>query len=435
MKSKIPVPRTISRRHFLKASSTLSLAGPFTVHFTFPQKIYPANSETLRVGLIGCGGRGTGAALQALNADNNVILTAMADAFEDRLHSSLETLKTQQPERVQVEPDHCFYGFDAFQKVINSGVDVVLLATPPGFRPLHLKAAIDANKHVFCEKPVAVDAPGIRSVLATVEEARKKKLSLVSGFCWHYSYPERETFQQLHEGAIGELVTVYSTYNAGPVWNRPRLPNWSDMDWQMRNWYYFTWLSGDHIVEQAVHSIDKMCWAMKGEMPTNAIALGGRQVRTSPDFGQIYDHFSVTYEYASGVRGFHHCRQQEGCANQIADFYLGTKGACEIDAIRGIHLIHGERNWKYQGPLNNMYQTEHDELFASIRKGEPINDGIWMAQSTMMAILGREAAYTGQKITWEQIMNSQQDLSPPKYEWDVSLPIPEVAMPGITKFF
>ena len=434
MKSQILGPRSISRRHFLKASSMVSFAGVLTTSFNFPEKIYPANSETLRVGLIGCGGRGTGAALQALNADKNVVLTAMADAFEDRLRRSLETLKTQQPERVQVEPDRCFYGFGAYQKVINSGVDVVLLATPPGFRPLHLKAAIDANKHVFCEKPVAVDAPGVRSVLATTEEARKNKLSLVSGFCWHYSYPERTTFQQVHDGAIGELVTVYSTYNTGPIWNRPRQPGWSDMEWQMRNWYYFTWLSGDHIVEQAVHSIDKMCWAMKGEMPLSAVALGGRQVRNSPDFGHIYDHFSVTYEYASGARGFHHCRQQEGCANQTEDFYQGTKGTCEIDGGRRVHLIQGGSNWKYQGPYNNMYQTEQDELFASIRKGEPINDGVWMAHSTMMAILGRTAAYTGQTITWEQIMNSQQDLSPPQYDWAVSLPLPEVAMPGITKF-
>ncbi|MFN8006209.1 MAG: Gfo/Idh/MocA family oxidoreductase [Terriglobia bacterium] len=424
----------VSRRDFLKNASWAGLGGSLTAHFAFPTALLSANSDTLRIGLIGCGSRGTGAALQALRADPNVILTAMGDAFEDRLLSSLETLKKQDAPRLQVTPDHCFVGFDAYQKVINSGVDVVLLATPPGFRPQHLKAAVEANKHVFCEKPVAVDATGVRSVLATVELARQKKLSLVSGLCWHYCYPERATFQRLQDGAIGELVTVYSTYNAGPIWNRVRQPEWTEMEWQMRNWYYFTWLSGDHIVEQAVHSIDKMCWAMKGEMPTRAVALGGRQVRNTPAFGHIYDHFSVTYEYANGARGFHHCRQQEGCANQIADFYQGSKGSCEIDAVRRIHMIQGTNPWKYEGPDNNMYQTEHDELFASIRKGEPINNGVWMANSTLMAILGREAAYTGQSISWDQIMNSQQDLSPPTYAWDAVLPIPQVAMPGVTLF-
>ena len=245
----------------------------------------------------------------------------------------------------------------------------MLLAAPPGFRPAHLKACVEAGKHVFCEKPVAVDGPGVRSVLQTVEEARKKNLALVSGLCWRYSTAERATFQQIHDGAIGKIVSLASTYLTGPIWNFVRQPGWSDMEYQMRNWYYYAWLSGDHIVEQAVHSIDKMAWAMNGEMPVKASAVGGRQVRNTPEFGHIYDHFSVTYDYANGVKGFHSCRQQQGCANETKDYIVGSKGNCEIEGSRRVHVIHGENEWKYSGTYNNMYQAEHDELFASIRKG------------------------------------------------------------------
>jgi myo-inositol 2-dehydrogenase/D-chiro-inositol 1-dehydrogenase len=424
------VRSSLSRRRFLRTTATAG--GAVAAYLSFPRKQFALNSETLKIGLVGCGGRGTGAAVQALAADQNTVLTAMADAFEDRLKSSLDVLKSQSGERVQVDPGHCFVGFDACEKLIHSDVDVVLLAAPPGFRPAHLKACVEAGKHIFCEKPVAVDAPGVRSVLATVEEARKKKLALVSGLCWRYSTAERETFKQIHDGAVGKITTVYSTYNTSPLWNRPRQPEWNDMEYQMRNWYYFAWLSGDHIVEQAIHSIDKMCWVMNGELPTKAIALGGRQARLGPDWGHIYDHFSVTYDYASGAKGFHHCRQQQGCANETKDYILGTKGSCEIEGSRRLHIIRGEKEWKYEGQYNNMYQAEHDELFASIRKGEPINDGVWMTHSTMMAILGRMAAYTGQSITWEQAIHSQENLAPLKLEWGPT-PFADVAIPGQTK--
>ncbi len=421
-----------SRRRFLTQSA--AAGGIAAAYLSFPKKSFAFNGETLKIGLVGCGGRGTGAAAQAIAADKNVVLTAMADAFEDRLKSSLETLKGQGGERIHVDPEHCFVGFNAYQKVIDSGVDVVLLATPPGFRPQHLKACLDAGKHVFCEKPVAVDAPGVRSVLAMAEEFKKKKLALVSGLCWRYSAAERATFQQIHDGAIGKLVAIHSTYLTGPIWNKPRQPEWSDMEYQMRNWYYYSWLSGDHIVEQAVHSIDKMAWAMNGELPIKAVSVGGRQQRTGPEFGHIFDHFSVTYDYASGAKGFHQCRQQQGCANETKDYIFGTKGSCEIEGSRRIHAIRGETEWHYSGTHNNMYQNEHDELFASIRRGEPINDGIWMSNSTMMAILGRMTAYTGQSIAWEQAMNSKEDLMPPKMEWKVTLGEPAVAVPGMTRF-
>jgi predicted dehydrogenase len=426
-------PLGASRRQFLKHSAAAAAAGALASQLVVPSAVHAASSETLKIGLIGCGGRGTGAASQALSADKNVKLVAMGDAFSDRLQSSLDGLKKQYPDKVAVTPDKCFVGFDAYQKVIDSDVDVVLLTSPPSFRPVHLKAAVAAGKHIFCEKPVAVDAPGVRSVLETAKLAKEKNLSLVSGLCWRYHYAHRETFKRIHDGALGPITSVYSTYNTGGLWNHGRKPEWSDMEWQLRNWLYFTWLSGDHIVEQAVHSIDKMAWARKDEMPVKAIGHGGRQVRTDPAYGHIYDHFAIVYEWADATRGFLYCRQQDGCASGVHDFITGTKGVCDITSGNS-YEIKGEAKWKYTGESNNMYQTEHDELFASIRAGKPINDGVRMSTSTMMAILGRMAAYTGQVITWDQAMNSKEDLTPAKYEWG-PMPMPPVALPGKTKFF
>ena len=314
--------------------------------------------------------------------------------------------------------------------MIDSVVDVVLLASPPGFRPTHIKAAIAAGKHVFAEKPMAVDAPGVRAVLAAAEEAKKKNLSLVSGFCWRSHFPKRETFEQVHHGAVGDLLTIYSTYNTGPV--KPdtvRKADWTDMETQIRNWYQCTWLSGDHIVEQAVHSLDMMSWAMRDVAPVRVSGNGGRQARTS-SLGNIYDHFAILYEYENGARGFHFCRQITGCANDYAVTITGSKGRCLIDCSRGQHRITGETSWSYKGESNEMYQTEHDEFFAGIRAGKPLNHGDWMARSTMLAIAGRMAAYTGQAITWEQAMNSQESLVPDKLSWDAPIEFSPVAVPG-----
>jgi myo-inositol 2-dehydrogenase / D-chiro-inositol 1-dehydrogenase len=425
--------RLLNRRSFLERSAAAAAAGAFAVNLSFPRKTFAANSETLRVGLVGCGGRGTGAAAQALAADSNVTLTALGDVFQDRLQNSLKVLHKQAGERVEVTPDNCFIGLDAYKHVIASGVDVVLLATPPGFRPQHLKAAIEAGKHVFCEKPMAVDAPGVRTLLQCAEQARQKKLALVSGFCWRYNYGEREAMRQVHNGAIGDLTAVQTVYNTGSLWSRARQPGWSDLEWQLRNWLYFTWLSGDHIVEQAVHSIDKMAWAMQDVPPVRATAIGGRQVRTDPLYGHIYDHFGVTYEYASGARGFHFCRQQANCSNDNSDTIMGTKGTLRIVAFGPLE-IRGEKNWRFRGERPDMYQVEHNELFASIRQGNPVNDGVWMAHSTMTAILGRMAAYTGRTITWEEALNSEEDLVPENLDWTQPLPVPPVAMPGATPF-
>lgn len=416
-----------SRREFLRHGSAAVTAGTFLGSLSLARSAHAAGSDVLKVGLIGCGGRGTGAAAQAIAADPQARLTALGDAFADRLKSSLENLRKENPEKVQVEEDHCFVGFDAYQKVIDSGVDVVVLATPPHFRPAHLKAAVMAGKHVFCEKPVAVDGPGVRSVLETCELAKQKNLSVVSGLCWRYDNGVRETMQRVLDGAIGEIVAIQENYLAGSLWMHPRKPEWSDMEWQLRNWLYFTWLSGDHNVEQHVHSLDKAAWAMHEEPPLKCFGLGGRQVRTAAEYGHIFDHHAVVYEYANGMKVFAYTRQQDGCKSDVEDYFIGTKGKAQV--LR--HAITGENAWRFTGKKNNMYQTEHDELFASIRSGNPINNGLYMARSTLLAIMGRMATYTGKEVTWEQALNSEERLGPEKYEWG-GMSVPDVAQPGRT---
>jgi myo-inositol 2-dehydrogenase / D-chiro-inositol 1-dehydrogenase len=432
-----------SRRQFLKRSGAVALTTILGGQLVSTSRVFAANSDTLRVGLIGCGGRGTGAANNALRADSNTVLVAMADVFGDRLNNSLQSLQKEHGDRVKVDPEHRFTGFDGYQKLIDSGVDVVLLATPPGFRPYHLQAAVAAGKHVFCEKPMAVDAPGVRTVLAVAEEAKRKKLALVSGFCWRYNAGERAIMQRIHDGAIGQPLSLQNTYNTGPIWVNPRRPEWNDMTYQLRNWYYFGWLSGDHITEQAVHSLDKMAWAMRDVPPARCVAHGGRQVRTGEEFGHIYDHFSVVYEYDDGARGYHFCRQQAGCANDNSDYFIGSKGIARINAF-GPLTITGESSWRFRGDRPDMYQVELDEMIASIRDGKPINDGVWMAHSTLLAIMGRMAAYTGQVVTWDQALQSKEDLvkfaldqethqGNPRFAWDLQLRTPPVAMPGRTQ--
>jgi predicted dehydrogenase len=421
-KSSSPGP---SRRRFLKTSAAAAaLAGTAYVH--------AGGNDTLRVGLIGCGGRGTGAATQALNADRNVRLTAMGDMFRDKLDASLASLRRDQAiaGKIDVPAERQFVGFDAYNGVLQSGVDVVLLCTPPGFRPLHMRAAVRARKHIFAEKPIAVDGPGVRSVLASCEEARRHRLSVVSGLCYRYSPAKRETIRRVHDGAVGDIIAIQTTYNTGTLWHFPRQPGWSDMEWQLRNWLYFTWLSGDHIVEQFVHSLDKAAWAMRDQYPARAYGTGGRQVRTQPDFGHIYDHHTVVYEYGNGVKVFAMTRQQARTRNDVTDYVMGTQGVAELMA----HRITGRNAWAYpraQSRGEDMYQQEHNELFASIRSGNPINNGDYMCKSSLMGILGRMAAYTGQVVTWEQALNSREDLTPARMEFG-ELAVAPVAQPGIT---
>lgn len=427
-------PAQPSRRDFLKNSTIAVTAGSLAANLSLPTGAFAGEANELKVGLIGCGGRGTGAAKQALNADKNVKLVAMADAFPDRLEKSLATLRGQEKiaNKISVADDMKFVGFDAYKQMLATDVDVVLLTTPPHFRPAHLKAAVAAGKHIFCEKPVAVDAPGVRSVIDTCEAAKQKNLSVVSGLCWRYHNGMRATFDNVLSGGIGDIATIQCTYNTSGLWNHKRESGWSDMEWQLRNWLYFTWLSGDHIVEQHIHSLDKMAWVMGDEPPVKVTGVGGRTVRDEPEYGHIYDNFSTVYEYANGVKGFCTTRQQNGCDNNVTDHIMGTKGVCDVFKHKTRDHA-GKPLWRFEGKRNNMYQAEHDEFFASIRGGEPINNGEYMTRSTLIAIMGRMSAYTGKTITWEQAMNSKENLSPEKYDW-ISMDVPPVAMPGVTQF-
>lgn len=427
-----PLSKT-NRRIFLKSTGAAALGGATAYSLGFPSSALGRSNDTLKVGLIGCGGRGTGAASQALNADPNVALTALGDAFRDRLDESYNNLLKINPEKVKVAEEHKFVGFDAYQKVINSGVDVVILATPPGFRPDHLAAAVAANKHVFCEKPVAVDAPGIRKVLEAAKMAKEKNLSLVSGFTYRFDEPRRALFGKVLDGEIGEIKAISSTRHGGTLWYKPRQPEWTDMEYRLRNWYYYNWLSGDFIVEMIVHSMDMMAWAMGDQVPLQATGSGGRQARTEEKWGNIYDHFAVEYEYDNEVRAFNLCRQQSNSSTRNTVEVFGTEGNAYVGSDN--YRITGKNAWQYRGEKNNPYQTQHDELFASIRKSEPINHGDFMANSTMMAILGRMVAYSGQTITWEEAMNSDHVLGPEssEYHWDLNWSGPEAAIPGVTK--
>ncbi len=424
-----------TRRDFLKTSALVG--GVLAAPAILPSSLLAAGKTgTIKIGLVGCGGRGSGAASQALNADPDVELIAMGDAFEDQLQKSLQSLQKSHGEKVKVTPERSFVGLDAYQKVIDSGVDVVLLATPPGFRPTHLKAAIDAGKHVFCEKPMATDAPGLRSVMESVKVARDKKVSLVAGFCWRRDTARREFYKRIHGGAIGDIRAIYATYYTGPVKPMPaasdRGADVGDLEWQLRNWYNFVWLSGDGYVEQCCHSVDKVAWGLKDQAPLKAVAVGGRQIPNNQ--GTIYDHMFMVYEFPDDVRAFVGQRQTSGCYSENSDYLMGSEGVAKIPGYQSPY-IKGKTNWRYHETeaKKDMYQVEHNELFASIRSGEPINDGEWMAQSTLMGIMGRMAAYSGQEITWEQAMNSTDKLVPDNLDWKMKLEIPSMATPGLTK--
>ena len=365
------------------------------------------------------------------------MLTAVADVDQERIDNCLAAVgeRHESPRKVQVPKRRQFLGLDAYQGVVDSGVDVVLLATPPGFRPQHLKACIDAGKHVFCEKPVAVDAPGARTVYKAVKSASEKRLSLVSGLCWRYNAKIVAAMEQVHAGAIGDVAAYYATFYTSPV--KPMPPRFerplgmSDVEWQIRNWYNFVWLCGDGLVEQAVHSADKIAWAMQDRPPESCVAVGGRQIPAHD--GNIFDHFEINYQYPEGVRAFLGCRQITGCHRENADYILGTKGKLTIG--RGLMpRIQGENPWVYRGPENNMYQEEHDVLFRAVRRDEPVNDGVRMTDSTMLALMGRMAAYTGQELTWSQVMQSKEKRFPDNLRWDMPLDVPPLARPGQTEF-
>ena len=424
-----------TRRTFLQQSSAAVAGAGLAATLPFPNVSRgAASSDRLRIGLIGCGGRGTGAAAQALTADSNCEVWAMGDVFKEPIAKSHETLKAQfkeTPNRVNVAAERLFVGLDACQKVLASGVDMVLLATPGGFRPMLLRAAVEAGKHIFCEKPMAVDPTGVRSVMESVKIAKQKNLALRAGFNMRFDPAYREAMRRVHDGAIGDIVAIYSTRMSNRLsrFSGERKPDWGDLEWQLRNWHHFLWLSGDLIMEVSVHSVDKIAWAMRDEPPVKCAASGARHQQT---LGDIWDQFDITYEYASGVIAILKTRYQDGCFNEHKDVIMGTKGRCQIGS--GTAQITGAMNWRYAGPKAVSHQIEHDELFAEFRAGKIPNDGDRMAKSTLMGIMGRMSAYTGKEVTWDMALNSKLDTMPKNLAWDMKLPVPPAAVPGTTKF-
>ncbi len=392
-----------SRRTFLKATAATSAVASSTF---LARTAHAAGSDLLKVGLIGCGGRGSGAAENALKADPGARLYAMADMFEERLKLAQSNLKRNATikERYDVIDENSHVGWDGYKKVIDS-CDVVLLCSPPHFRPMHLEYAVEAGKHIFCEKPIATDMKGVRKVLELSKQAEAKGLCLVSGLCWRYDRGVKATISKIQEGAIGDIVSIQENYLTGLLWRRNRKEDWTDMHDQLANWLYYRWLSGDHISEQFIHSLDKSVWLHNDQPPVKCYGMGGRQVRTAPEFGDIYDHFYVVYEWADGTRTYAATRQMDGCFNETEDFIYGTKGTARVLANE-VKDSKGEVIWKYEGPKPSMYDLEHVALFNAIREGKPINNGTYMCYSTMMALMGREACYSGQMVTWDQCMKS-----------------------------
>ena len=429
-----------SRRRFLGTSAVLAgtaMAGSLPLH----RSAHAAGSDVIKIGLVGCGGRGSGAVASAIEVNPAARLTAMADAFADRAMKARDTLKKRLRDRADVDDDHLFSGFDAYRRLLDSGVDMAILAEPPHFRPSHLEACVEAGVHVFAEKPMAVDAPGVRRVLAAGEQARQKNVSFVSGFETRDSTSAREAIKRLHDGAIGEIMAIQGTYNVGPLWHRGREPDWTEMEFQMRNWYYFTWLSGDHIVEQHVHFYDVVQWIMEEQPPRHAWGYGGRQSRTESKYGDIFDHHAVNYEYPGGQRVYGFTRQQRGCFNEVSYLVLGTKGRLTHQGrVWRISDLAGQNQLSIPKDGSHAEQNTFREMFAGIQSGQPRNDSLTMAGSSMLAILGRMATHSGQLITWDDAFASKRVLAPERYTWDADPPVlPDedgkypVPIPGVTE--
>ena len=431
----------LTRRDFLRRTSTAIVGASVLGSLPVERSAFAAGSDTLKIVLVGCGGRGSGAASQALSTDGPVKLVAMADVFRDNLDNSLRNLSEQHKDKVDVPPDRQFVGFEAYKQAIPLG-DVVVLATPPGFRPMQFEEAVKQGKHIFTEKPVASDAPGVRRFLAAAEVSKQKNLKIVVGLQRHYDDGYRETIQRLHDGTIGDIVAMRAYWNGETPWVKPRAEleqkygrKLTEMEYQMRNWYYFTWICGDHIVEQHIHNLDVINWVKKG-YPVRAEGMGGCEVRKGPDYGEIFDHHAVEFEYEDGSRCFSYCRHIHGCWNSVSEHVVGTKGTCDV----GAYVVRGPNQWRFkkQGG-RDAYQAEHDALFAAIRNDKPINDAENGAKSTMTAILGRMSTYSGKMIEWKDALNSNINLMPDKLAFDVDPKVmPEanglykLAVPGHT---
>ncbi|WP_343522354.1 Gfo/Idh/MocA family oxidoreductase [Pedobacter sp.] len=428
------------RRDFLKA--TAMLAGGAMLSSIPLAGAYASGSDTIKIALIGCGDRGTGAAFQALSTKFNIKLVAMADAFQDRLDGSYQSLSAKFAAKMDVPKERQFVGFDAYLKAIPLA-DVVLLTTPPGFRPIHFEEAVKQNKQIFMEKPVAVDAPGIRKVLAAAEEAKKKKLNVVVGLQRRYQANYREAMKRIQDGAIGDVTAGQVYWNSGGVWVRPRKPNQTEMEYQMRNWYYFNWLCGDHIVEQHVHNIDIANWIKNGH-PVSVQGTGSRAWRTGKDYGEIYDNHSIELTYADGAVIHSQCRHFEGISNRVDESFQGTKGKIYLSANNQAIMkdYGGKELYNHNTKGNaNPYQTEHDELFDAVSKGEyKFSNVDYAATSTFSSIIGRLATYSGQTIKWDEALASNISLMPERFAWDANPKLmPDenglypVARPGQTK--
>ena len=417
----------ISRRSFIKTSAAVSAA------MAAPSgNIFAAGSGKVRVGLVGCGSRGTGAAMNCLDADPAVELVAMADVFDDMLQGSLNRIKKKYGKRVKVTPETSFLGFDAYKKLIDCDLDIVMLCTPPGFRPMHVRAAVEAGKNLFVEKPGAVDPVGVRSLLKSAAMADEKGLSIVVGTQQRWQPQYREIMRRIHDGELGELVGGQAYWHWGQSkWHwQPRKPEWSDMEWQIRCWPCFTWLSGDHYVEQHFHNMDVINWAM-GSPPVQCLGVGGRQARTGPEFGNIFDHFAVEFEYPGGIRVLSMASQIAGSTSKWEERIVCTKG--RTCTTRRFGYIEGPNAWKYDGPNYSGMVKEHQGLIAAIRDGKPLNECKRLAETTLTMVMGRMSAYTGRALKWEWALKaSKLDLSPEKYELG-TLPVRPVAIPGKTK--
>lgn len=398
-----------TRRNFIKGSSLLLAGGAVAGTLPVARAAHPYGSDAIKIGLIGCGGRGSGAAAQAMNTTGgDVRLVAMGDVFEDRMQQTYRALHGKYKDKMDVKDDTRFLGMDAYKRVLDTDCDLVILATPPGFRPMHFEAAVEAGKQIFAEKPVATDAPGVRRFLAANEKAKEKGLAVAVGLQRHHEVAYKETMAKLKDGAIGDIVFCRCYWNTGSLWNRPRQEGDSELQYQMRNWYYFTWLCGDHIVEQHIHNIDVINWLMDGP-PAKAEGMGGRQVRTGKEFGQIYDHHAVEFTYPNGVKMLSMCRQIPNCWNSVSEFAYGTKGWCDISGAK-IYDRDNKVVWKSEGNRDG-HQEEHHDLFRSLRAGEKPAEGKYGAESTMTAIMGRMATYSGKELTWDQVLNSDLKLA------------------------
>ena len=427
-------PKT-NRRDFLKASAAGAAAiGGLSV----ARGAHAAGDEVVKIGMIGCGGRCSGAAAQSMKAGPHVKLVAMYDVFEDRVQAARNNLGKQFADQVMVDDDHCFWDFDGYQKVIDSGVDAVLIACASKFHPMYSEAAIKSGKHVFVEKPHAIDPVGIRRVERIAQMAKEKGLSIVSGLQSRFHAGWQETVKRIHDGAIGDIVAMQSMFLRGPYRLEARNPSYTEMQFQFRNWYHFRWLSGDDVPQSLVHNVDRMSWIMKEEMPTWCFGLAGRSASFGEVYGDMFDHHTAVYEYESGARLYALCRTQTGCYGNSGDIIMGTKGTCNLARCQ----IEGETNWRYEGPHNNPYDAEQKALVDSILSGEPINSGYHMANSTMIGVLGQIACYSGKSTKWDEAHDSDLRYGPPPEEASFDMEPPTLAdetgnyplpLPGITK--